>query len=258
MAVPDQGWTRGQDFFRTTPATVVIMAIWVLVFLATIIDTRIGLLLAYIPTKFPNAITGLVTYPLLIFGPGEIINLLFAGFMLYQFGGSLERGWGTRTYVLFLLASNIAAALLWTAGFFLFAHELPMMMGPWLMISSVIVAWAWINPDETILFWFVLPLKARWIGWLTIVLLYFLYPHSQGVGGWPLFILGFFALGGVAVAVGYDLVPPQMGLDSAPSPRQKTAAAGNSPSLQHPTGRHDAPLPRMATPPPHRQTATHL
>ena len=75
---------------------------------------------------------------------------------------------------------------------------------PWMMISSVIVAWAWLNPEQTILFWFVLPLKAIWIGWLDIVLLYFLFPSSRGVAGWPVFILGFFALGGVGVALGYD------------------------------------------------------
>ncbi len=201
MAGPQQGWTRGQEFFRSTPATVVIIALWVVVFLAAIITSgSIFHFLEYNPFSMPNAITGLVTYPLII---GGIINLLINGLMLYWFGGSLERGWGTRTYVLFLLAANVAAALLWTLGCALFGG-LAILASPWLMISSVIVAWAWLNPEQTILFWFVLPLKARWIGWLDIVLLYFLFPSSQGVGGWRFFLLGFFALGGVGVAIGYD------------------------------------------------------
>jgi len=204
MAGLQPGWTRGQEFMRYIPATVVIIALWVLVFLATILaPNTIGPLLAFTPIRFPAALLGLITYPLLIGGSGDIINLFIVSFMLYQFGGSLERSWSTRPYVLFLLASNIAAAVLWTIGLSLFG-QIPILGGPWLMISTVIVAWAWVNPEETILFMFVLPMKARWIGWLDIAVLFFLFPHSQRVGGWPIFILGFFALGGVAVAIGYD------------------------------------------------------
>jgi hypothetical protein len=53
------------------------------------------------------------------------------------------------------------------------------------------------------MFWFVLPLKAKWIGWLDIALLYFLFPLGQGVAGPAIFILGFFALGSVAVAYAF-------------------------------------------------------
>lgn len=204
MAAPQQNWARGQEFFREIPVTKIIIGLWTLVFLATIVAPGpIISVLYFTPTKMPNAITGLLTYPLLIVGPFEIINLLINALMLFWFGASLERSWGARNYVLFLLAANIAAALLWTAGFMLLGGAVTRLGGPWLMISSVIVAWAWLNPDETIMFWFVLPLKAKWIGWLDIALLYFLFPASQGVSGWPTLILGFFAMGGVAVAIAY-------------------------------------------------------
>ena len=205
MAIGQPNWSRKQDFFREIPVTKIILMLWALVFLTTIaIPAPVLRLLAFIPGAMPNTITGLITYPLLIFGPGEIINLLISGYMLWLFGGSLERGWGARTYLLLLIAANAAAALLWSLGVFIFSGRLVVLAGPWLMISSVIVAWAWINPEETIMLWFVLPLKAKWIGWLDIALLYFLFPSSQGARGWPVFILGFFALGGVAVAYGYD------------------------------------------------------
>jgi hypothetical protein len=71
---------------------------------------------------------------------------------------------------------------------------------PWLLISTTVVAWAWLNPEATVLFFFVIPMKAKWIGWLDIALLYFMFPPHIGA---LQFILGFFALGGVAVAYGY-------------------------------------------------------
>ncbi len=225
MAVPQPSWSRGQDFFRNIPATVVIIALWVVLFLASILtEGSIYRFLSYDSTILFNATIGLITYPLVV---GNIIGLLFAGWMMYMFGGSLERGWGTRTFVLFLLASNIAAALVWTLGCFIFGSS-AQLATPWLMISSFIVAWAWINPEETILVWFVLPLKARWLGWLTIVILYFSFPR---VGGWRFFIQGFFALGGVAVAVGYDWYRRKWGW----IPRPRREKKPSSRVIRHPS-----------------------
>jgi membrane associated rhomboid family serine protease len=198
MAVPQPSWgSRGENFFRTIPITKAILLLMVVTFLVNIsTNGLLGGLMAYIPFRFPNGLTGLFTYPFVI---GSIITLLISGYMMYMFGGSLERSWGRRLYFVFLTSATATAALVWTVGASLFGGN-PTITGPWLMVSAVIVAWAWLNPEETILLWFVLPIKAKWIGWLTIVILYFTFPRVAGI---QFFILGFFALGGVAVAYAY-------------------------------------------------------
>jgi len=203
MAVPQPSWgSRGHNFFLSIPITKVIVLLMAVSFLANIVSQgALGNLLVYVPFQFPNGLTGLFTYPF-VFGRQDILNLLISGLMVYWFGGSLERSWGQRLYFIFLTSATATAALVWTVGTSLFRLSLQdsIIAGPWLMVASIIVAWAWLNPEETILLWFVLPVKAKWVGWLTIILLYFSYPR---VGGILFFVLGFFAMGGVAVAYAY-------------------------------------------------------
>jgi membrane associated rhomboid family serine protease len=204
MSVPQGSWSKGGGFFREIPATKVIALLMAASFLAAIVTRgSVNAMLDFQPFALPNTLTGIVTYPLVFGGAGDLINLLLSGLMLWWFGGSLERSWGARRYLVFLLIADAAAALLWTAGVWLFHGPPPVIAGPWLMIATVITAWAWLNPEETILFWFVLPMRAKWIGWLTILLLFFLYPAYHGFGDARLLVLGFFALGGVAVSYLY-------------------------------------------------------
>ena len=193
---------RSAEFFREIPVTKAIILLWAINFLLVFVGAPIDFWLAFDPVRWPNAITGLVTYPLMV---GGIIGLLINGLMLYMFGGSLERSWGARAYVLFLLAVDIVAALCWFGGLWLFGEPMAVTgtLSAWMMLAAVIVAWAWLNPDETIMFWFVLPLQARWIGWLTIVLLNFSYASQAAVSGIARILLGFFALGGVGTAWAY-------------------------------------------------------
>jgi hypothetical protein len=207
---------RGEDFFREIPATKVILIAMAASFLVGLLWPPLQGLLAFRP-DIPNLVTGLVTYPF-VFG-NDIIGLLLSGLMMFWFGGSLERSWGLRTYVLFLLGTTVAAIVVWEIGNFLLLGGLVSWFGPWLMISSVIVAWAWLNPQATILFMFVLPMRAIWIGWLDIVLLYFMMPG--GVSGPRRFLLGFFALGGVALAIAFVKYQKQWGWIPR-KPRAKT------------------------------------
>ncbi|HEX2948826.1 MAG TPA: hypothetical protein VHV83_04555 [Armatimonadota bacterium] len=198
MAIPQPQWSRGNEFFRDIPVTKIIIAIWILGFLVNFVNIPFNALVAFIPGRLPNAISGLITYPLAM--DTGFIGLLLNGLMLYWFGGSLERAWGWRNYLVFLIGSSIVAAIFWQAGIWLFAHRFLSMATPWLLISSCVVAWAWLNPEQTVLFWFVLPLKAKWIGWITLALLFFTFPPNVG----PFrFILGLFALGGPAFALLY-------------------------------------------------------
>lgn len=185
-------------FFVDIPVTKIILLLLVASFLGQFL-TRGALTgwLAFDPGT-PWAPLALITYPLSL-GP-DIVSLLINGYVFFLFAGSLERSWGARRFILFLLLTNIAAVIVWELGVLLLFHTLTPVFGPWFMLSSVVVAWAWLNPDQTILFFFVLPMQAKWLAWIDIVILFFGIPRLFGISGPEIFIMGLFALGGVGAA----------------------------------------------------------
>jgi len=101
-------------------------------------------------------------------------HLFFNMLGLWMFGSELEHVWGQRRFVIFYFASVVAAALtqlvvnLWLNG------------GPTLGASGglfgLLLAFAMIFPNRTILLFFVIPMKAKWLA-----LLYGILELYQGV-----------------------------------------------------------------------------
>jgi hypothetical protein len=46
------------------------------------------------------------------------------------------------------------------------------MMGLWIPLAPLTVAWAAINPEAQVLFYFIIPLKAKYLAWITAAFLY--------------------------------------------------------------------------------------
>lgn len=131
-----------------------------------------------------------VTYPLL--AAGGVVWLLLGGYVLWLFGGSLERAWGGRGYAIFLLVvSGSTAAAVWLASVLLGRGAV--LAGFGMPLAAITVAWAAINPYERVLLYFALPLEARWLGILAAGFVVISLP----------FPLGVFALAGCGVAVWY-------------------------------------------------------
>ena len=130
------------------------------------------------------------TYPLI--GTGGVFWLLIGGYVFWLFGGSLERSWGWRDYILFLLlASGSTAAAVWLASVLIGRSAL--LAGVGMPLAAITVAWAAINPFERVALYFVLPVEARWVGVLAAVVVVFSLPRP----------LGLFALAGCGVAWWY-------------------------------------------------------
>ncbi|HET6947447.1 MAG TPA: DUF1751 domain-containing protein [bacterium] len=131
-----------------------------------------------------------LTYPLV--ASGGILWVLLGGYMLWMFGGSLERGWGTRDYLVFLVLVSIATALgLWVgAGL---TGRGAVLAGSGMLLAAAVVAWSVINPGERLLLYFAIPIEARWLGVASAVLVVFSFP----------FPLGLFALAGPGAAWWY-------------------------------------------------------
>ena len=92
---------------------------------------------------------------------GNFWYLITDGLVLYFFGGSLERAWGSARFLFFFFASGIVDGLVVLAlspvlGDGLFFGMIGSMM-------ALVIAFASMNPYATVLLYF-FPLQARWLG----------------------------------------------------------------------------------------------
>lgn len=189
---------KAPSLFVSIPVTMSILIAWAALFIINV-ATR-GMLfypLQFIANRFPQQF-GILTYSLVAVDP---ISLLVAGYTTFIFGGSLERSWLRPRYLLFLLLTNSAAALLWAVGCFLFTHTWTPIYGPWMMVASIIFAWSVINAEEEVRLFMAIPMKGKLFGWLAIVLTFFNTPYAYGLQGGALFLGGFFALGGIGTTM---------------------------------------------------------
>lgn len=134
------------------------------------------------------------TYPLVAQGFG-VISMLFAGYWLWVAGGSLERSWGTRTFGIYFFGMSAITALSLFVGYIITSYPISL-AGLWLPIAGVTVAFAMLNPEQQILFFFIIPLKLKYLALLDVVLV--LISYSQGS-----ILMGIFALAGCAVSYWY-------------------------------------------------------
>lgn len=146
--------------------------------------------LAYHPYTVAERPWTVFTYAL--HGAGPVVSLLLSAYVFWVFGGSLERAWLVRDYVRFLLLTTPAPALaLWLAA--AWAGRIAGLAGLWLPVAACAVAWSRLHPAERLLAYFVVPVEGRWVGVLSVVLVFFSFPFPLGVP----------ALAGCAVAWWY-------------------------------------------------------
>jgi membrane associated rhomboid family serine protease len=119
--------------------------------------------------------------------PGDIVALLFQLLALYLFGTTVERRWGERRLLQFLViavvAGNLFAMLVgWIAGLagatglLLRPRD---MFGPDAMVTALLVAWARENPEGVVRLYFVIPVKAKYFVWFTVGTCVFLLVRGQ-------------------------------------------------------------------------------
>ncbi len=179
-------WTEFRRFVRRSamPATLTLIGVSVLTWFLSVFAARavpVGLL-AFATPYFPfPAIWSALTWPFL--SMGNPIFVLFAAFWAYTIGGSLERSWGTRPFVLFFFATTALMSLsVWLGSALL--HTPAVLSGLWAGIAPITVAWCLLNKREQVMLYF-MPVPAMFIAYLSMLLLWW------QVG--PPF-LGFFAL----------------------------------------------------------------
>ena len=122
----------------------------------------------------------LLTYPWAIsaaIGIG-IIYFVFLLAMLLFIGGSIERELGSLRFVGLTLVMILLPALLMYAGA-LVLHAPVALYGIALPICGLLVVWCNRNLSQSMNLMGILPISARWIGWLTVIGLFTMYGASN-------------------------------------------------------------------------------
>jgi hypothetical protein len=130
----------------------------------------------------------IATYPFAV-GRISVISLLFAGLALYQFGRDVFFGLYRKRFWQLIFFSSVGAALVAVAvdlgmAFTGLSRLTPapfaILQGPWMLLVIFVAAFGTAHRDATINLFFVLPLPARWITGLEILLAFiaFLFTHD--------------------------------------------------------------------------------
>jgi membrane associated rhomboid family serine protease len=110
----------------------------------------------------------LITY---VFDPPPS-NVLFAvifWYLFYLMGSTLEAQWGALRYNLYLLLGYLASVAMTFATYFAFgAADAP--ASNLYLQSTVFLAFARLYPDFTVMLFFLLPVKVRWLALLTWII----------------------------------------------------------------------------------------
>jgi membrane associated rhomboid family serine protease len=139
-----------------------------------------------------------LTYPLVNL---DLLSLVFAVFWLWFIGGSLERSWGSKRYGWFcLLTSGVTGLSLAAIGL---VFKVPFQVyGLWLPIVGITWAWAALSPDQELLLWGLVPIRAKWLAWMEVLLTFLTYfniSHNLLIN----LLFGLAAISGVTVAYFY-------------------------------------------------------
>ncbi|HSU58799.1 MAG TPA: rhomboid family intramembrane serine protease [Bryobacteraceae bacterium] len=117
--------------------------------------------LALVPAQVVQtfAIWQIVTYMFLHAGIGHVLWNMLA---LWLFGIELERTWGTRRFLRFYFACGIIAGLTVIAAAYIFGGVNLSTVGSSGAVYGILVAYAVVFPDQTVLFGFLIPMKSKY------------------------------------------------------------------------------------------------
>jgi membrane associated rhomboid family serine protease len=105
------------------------------------------------------AVWQLVTY---LFLHSGISHILWNMLGLWMFGAELERTWGTARFIRFYLICGIAAGLTVTVASYLTGTQNFPTEGSSGAIYAILMAYALVFPDRTLLFGFLIPMKPKY------------------------------------------------------------------------------------------------
>lgn len=114
-------------------------------------------------------------------------------YFYYSIGSTLERTWGAFRYTVYIFSGVIftiigAFILYFVMGDVFSMLNLGMAFSTYYISTSILLAFAATYPDMEVLFWFIFPLKIKWMGILYgAMILYNVITYLRS-GAWPMVI----------------------------------------------------------------------
>jgi len=166
-------WERRLRPYAVPYLTNGIVAIQAVVYIAALVR-QIGLdeltmELGLVPSKvFAGEVWRIIAFPLITMESGNLIFAFFYFYLFYLMGNTLETRWGTVAFNLYVLIGLSATASLGLIGAAMapggFPAELPIANG--FLYGTVFLAFAYLFPDFTLMLFFILPIKIKWLAYL--------------------------------------------------------------------------------------------
>lgn len=180
--------------FAVPNLTLIIVAGQVIVYSLSLSQPALPGMLALVPRLvLGGEAWRLVTF--LFAPPGcNLVCLFFAWYLFFLMGAALEHHWGTFRYNIFLLIGWTA-----TAGVSFLSPEVP--ASPVFLGTSVFLAFAYLYPEFSLLLFFLIPVKVRWLALLTWIGLCL----ELVLGAWPDRALVLAAVGNFLLFFGRDI-----------------------------------------------------
>jgi len=125
-----------------------------------------------------------LTYPFLELPSFWILLTLY---VLYAFGGMLERSWGSLNFAVLFAVFTVIGALAFVPAFYVLGRPV-ILVGLAVPLTAMVTAWAALDPELETCFWGV-PVKAKFIAAAWVALSYFQFGVSYNDPVLALFIL---------------------------------------------------------------------
>jgi membrane associated rhomboid family serine protease len=161
---------RRMGFIAVPGLITIIVALTALVYVLTYLNPEFLTVLYLDPAAVKRGeVWRLVTYLFLPVSPARPNSMLgplwvlMALWFLYFIGQGLERAWSPFRVTLYVLMGMIGT----TIAAFLF--NVPSTNA--LLAASLFFAFAWFHPEEVIYVFFILPMKIKWLAWISAALL---------------------------------------------------------------------------------------
>lgn len=137
-----------------------------------------------------------------MFMHGTVFHLLMNMLILWFFASRLERRWGTSEFLRFYLIVGVGAGLFHTAMAYLSGRSGSPMLGASGALYGVMLAYALAYPNDTVLLYFVIPVKIKYL-MIVLGVMTFFSSISSTMGNGGNGISHVTHLGGLVVAFFY-------------------------------------------------------
>lgn len=184
----DRSYMRSSPFDSRRSATLVLVVVNVVVFLAQLVIERFARLdfTGYLALSLEGLRHGFVWQVLTYqFMHANLLHLLVNCFVIYVFGREVEEALGRKSYLILYFASGVLGGLTQiAAGLLLGGYFAAAVVGASAAGFGVTAAYAMLFPDRIILLFFIIPMRAKYLLLLSLgVAVWGIVAPDSGLGG---------------------------------------------------------------------------